>query len=111
MEKDVVETIVAQKAYFQNNKWYIVDAKITTKPKELDMNSKLTIKYEKFLNTLDGFQPKILDNVYEARNDSSLLDAINAMFLLEKQGVNTSKIRGNIYNQLFVPFFIIPLLF
>lgn len=76
--KDVVETIVAQKAYFQNNKWYIVDAKITTKPKELDMNSKLTIKYEKFLNTLDGFQPKI---------------------------------RGNIYNQLFVPFFIIPLLF
>ncbi len=62
------------------------------------MNSKLTIKYEKFLNTLDGFQPKILDNVYEARNDSSLLDAINAMFLLEKQGVNTSKIRGNIYN-------------
>ena len=109
--KDVVETIVAQKAYFQNNKWYIVDAKITTKPKELDMNSKLTIKYEKFLNTLDGFQPKILDNVYEARNDSSLLDAINAMFLLEKQGVNTSKIRGNIYNQLFVPFFIIPLLF
>ena len=109
--KDVVEAIVAQKAYFQNNKWYVVDAKITTKPKELDMNSRLTIKYEKFLNTLDGFQPKILDNVYEARNESSLLDAINAMFLLEKQGVNTSKIRGNIYNQLFVPFFIIPLLF
>ena len=44
------------------------------------MNSKLTIKYEKFLNTLDGFQPKILDNVYEARNDSSLLDAINAFY-------------------------------
>ncbi|RXI28634.1 LptF/LptG family permease [Aliarcobacter trophiarum] len=109
--KDVIETIVAQKAYFQNNKWYVVDAKVTTKPKDIDMNSKLTIRYEKFLNTLDGFQPKILDNVYEARNESSLLDAINAMFLLEKQGVNTSKIRGNIYNQLFVPFFVIPILF
>lgn len=33
--KDLVESIVAKKAYFQNNRWYIIDAKITTKPKKL----------------------------------------------------------------------------
>lgn len=109
--KDVIETIIAQKAYFQNNKWYVVDAKIINKPKDLDIeNSKLDIRYEKFLHTLDGFKPKILDNVYENKTDFSIFDAISALLLLDEQGINTYKIRSILYNQLFIPFFIIPLL-
>lgn len=109
-DKDVVETIIAQKAYFQNNKWYVVDAKIINKPKDLDIeNSKLDIRYEKFLHTLDGFKPKILDNVYENKTDFSIFDAISALILLDEQGINTQKIRSILYNQILIPFFIIPL--
>lgn len=111
-DKDVVETIEADNAYFQNNKWYVVDAKVINKPIKFDIStSKLEIKYEKFLSTLDGFKPKILDNVYEEKSNFSILDAVSALILLDDQGINTEKIRGILYNQILIPFFIIPLLF
>ena len=110
-DKDIIETIIAKKAYFQNDKWYVVDAKIIKKPSELNFkDSKLEVRHEKFLNTLEGFKPKILDNVYEAKSTFSILDAISAFDLLSKQEVNTDKIRAAIYYELVVPFFIIPLL-
>jgi len=110
-DNDVVETIVAQKAYFQNNRWYIIDANIISKPKNLDKNAKLIVKNEKFLYTLEGFEPKILNNVYEGNSNYSLVDAFNTWILLSKQGVNTNKIRASIYNHILAPFFIVPLLF
>ena len=105
INNDVVETIIAEKAYFQNNRWYVVDAKIITKPENINIDeSKLDIRYEKFLHTLDGFKPKILDSVYENKSEFSILDAISALILLKEQGINTQKIRGIIYNQLIIPF-------
>jgi len=110
-DRDVVEIIIGEKAYFQNDKWYVVDVKIINKPKNLNIDSsKLEIKYEKFLHTLDGFKPKILDNVYEGQTNFSIIDAISALLLLEEQGINTLKIRSVLYNQIVVPFFVIPLL-
>lgn len=110
-DDNLLETIVAQKAYFQNNKWYVVDAKIVEKPENIDEDSsKLIIRNEKFLNTLEGFKPKILDNVYESKSEYSLFDAIEALSLLKEQGINTQKIRTNIYNQIFIPFFVLPIL-
>lgn len=109
--KDIVQAIIAKNAYFQNNKWYVVDAKIINKPKDLSIdNPKLEVKYEKFLNTLEGFKPKILDNVYESKSSFSILDAASAFILLNNQGINTDKIRGILYNQLVVSFFVIPIL-
>ena len=108
---DVVETIIGEKAYFQNDKWYVVDVKIINKPKDISTkDSKLTIRYEKFLHTLDGFKPKILDSVYESNSSFSILDAISALTLLDKQNINTDKIRSVLYNQIVIPFFVIPLL-
>jgi len=110
-DKDIVQSIVARNAYFQNNKWYVVDAKIINKPSQLDLEtSKLDIKYEKFLNTLEGFKPKILDNVYESKSNFSILDAVSALVLLSNQGINTDKIRAALYNQVVVSFFVIPIL-
>lgn len=108
--KDVIETVIAKNAYFQNNRWYVVDAKIIKKPKEIKENSKLDVKYEKFLHTLEGFKPKILDNVYESKSNFSILDATSALLLLRQQGINTDKIRGILYNQTVVPFFVVPIL-
>ena len=108
---DVIETIIGEKAYFQNDKWYVVNVKIINKPKEININnSKLDIRYEKFLHTLDGFKPKILDNVYENKSDFSILDAVSALILLNEQKINTQKIRSVLYNQIIIPFFVIPLL-
>ncbi len=110
-DEDVVETIIAKKAYFQNDKWYIVDAKIIKKPSKLNFkDSKLEVRHEKFLNTLEGFKPKILDNVYDEKSTFSILDAISALDLLSKQDVNTDKIRAAIYYELVVPFFVLPLI-
>lgn len=109
--RDVIETIIGEKAYFQNNKWYVVNVKIIKKPKNIDVNSsKLEIINEKFLHTLDGFKPKILDNVYENKSEFSIIDAVSALILLKEQGINTEKIRSVLYNQIFIPFFVIPLL-
>lgn len=109
--EDITETIIAKKAYFQNDKWYVVDAKVIKKPKELNFKtSKLEVRSEKFLHTLEGFKPKILDNVYEEKSSFSILDAISALMLLSKQDVNTDKIRAAIYYETVVPFFVIPLI-
>jgi lipopolysaccharide export system permease protein len=108
---DVVESIVASKAYFQNNRWYVIDAVITQKPLNIEYEeSKISITQEKFLHTLEGFKPKILDSVYESKSNFSLIDAVYALMLLKTQSVNTDSIRASFYYQIFSPFFIIPLI-
>lgn len=110
-DKDITEAIVAKKAYYQNNRWYVVDAKIIEKPASLNWDkAKLSIKKEKFLHTLEGFKPKILDNVYESKSNFSILDAINALVLLSDQKINTNKVRAALYYELFIPFFILPII-
>ncbi len=108
---DIVETIVGKKAYYQNNKWYVLDTKITKKPEKIDwVNSKLDITYEKFLFTLEGFEPKIINNVYKANVQFSIIDAIYTILLLDNQDFNTNKIKAILYSQIFTPFFIIPII-
>lgn len=111
LDNDVVETIIAEKAFFQDDKWYVNNAKIIEKPKDLDLDtSKLLIRYENSLETLEGFKPKILDNVYDSKSDFSILDAVSAVKLLKEQGVNTDKIRSILYNLTVIPFFVLPLI-
>lgn len=108
---DVIETIEGQKAYYQNNKWYVIDTKITKKPEIIDWNkSKLEVSYEKFLYTLEGFEPKIINNVYKANIQFSILDAVKAILILEDQEFNTNKIKAILYAQTIMPFFIIPIM-
>ena len=107
----VIETIEAKNAIYQNDRWYIVDAKVLTKPKNISWDdSKIEIKREKFLYILEGFKPKILDNVYESRSQYSISDAIEAYLLLEEQGLSTDKIRSSLYQQIVGSFFVIPTL-
>lgn len=108
---DIVETIIGKKAYYQNNKWYVIDTKITKKPKQIDWNkSKLDVSYEKFLYTLEGFEPKIINNVYKAKVQFSIVDAVYAILLLNNQDFNTDKIKAILYSQTIMPFFIVPIL-
>jgi lipopolysaccharide export system permease protein len=109
--KDIVETIIAKKAIFQKDKWYVIDAKIIQKDKMIDWDkTKINISYEKFIYTLEGFKPKILDSVHKKTDEFSILDALYAFMLLNKQDVNTDKIRTSIYYKSFGSFFIISLM-
>jgi len=108
---DVVETIVGEKAFYQNNKWYVIDTKITKKPEKIDWNSsKLNVSYEKFLYTLEGFEPSIISNVYKGKAQYSIIDAIRAILLLDDQEFNTNKIKAILYAQIIMPFFVLPLI-
>jgi len=110
-DNDVSQSITAKKAYFQNNKWYVVDATIIRKPHNINWDSsKLLITHEKFLNTLEGFKPKILDNVYEAKSQFSIIDAIYALVLLSNQKINTDKIKAALYYQTVTAFFAVALI-
>ncbi len=110
-DNQLVETILAKSAYYENNKWYVSDAKVITKPKKLDWDtSKLDIRYEKSLSTLEGFRPQIINNVYKANIEYSVTDALYTIILFDKQGLNTDKIRAILYSKIFVPFMVIPLL-
>ena len=108
---DIVETIVGKKAFYQNNKWYVIDTKFTQKPENIDWNSsKLNVSYEKFLYTLEGFEPKIISNVYKGKAQYSVIDAIRTILLLDIQDFNTNKIKSILYAQIFMPFFVLPLI-
>jgi len=110
-DNDIIETIVGKKAFYQNNKWYVIDTKITKKPEKIDWNkSKLEVSYEKFLYTLEGFEPSIINNVYSGKAQYSVLDAIRAITLLDNQEFNTNKIKAILYSQVVMPFFILPLI-
>jgi len=111
VNNDVTEIIIAKKAYFQNNKWYTIDNKVIKKPTTIDWNkSKLNITHEKFLYTLEGFEPKIIGNVYKAEVQFSIIDAIRTILLLDNQDFDTNKIKTILYSQVIMPFFIIPLI-
>ena len=110
-ENDIIQKIDAKKAYYQNNRWYIIDAKITKKPKEMNWtDSRLEVTNEKFLYTLEGFEPTIINNVYKAKVQFSIVDAIRTILLLEDQDFNTNKIKAILYSQLIMPFFVLPLI-
>lgn len=108
---DIIETIVGEKAFYQNNKWYVINTKITKKPERIDWNSsKLDVTHEKFLYTLEGFEPKIVSNVYKGKEHYSIIDAVRTILLLKIQDFNTNKIKAILYAQVVMPFFVLPLI-
>ncbi|MBI3873996.1 MAG: LptF/LptG family permease [Arcobacter sp.] len=110
-DNQLVETILAKTAYYQDNKWYVGDVTIISKPQKIDWDtSRLNIRYEKSLYTLDGFKPEIISNVYQAKVEYSIADALYTINLFEKQGLNTDKIRAILYSKIFIPFMILPLI-
>ena len=104
--KQLKEVIIAQNAYYKNNGWHILDADIITKPTKIDFTTKgINVKKEKELVLLEGFRPKILDQVYEGKANYTIEDAFEALFLLQSQNVNIDKIKAALYKILIYPFY------
>lgn len=103
---DLNRVIRAASAKFVNQKWILDNVTVTYKPREISLDSKgLRVEHIERIETMSDFKPKIMDNVYQSEYALSIVDGIDALRLFDAQGVNTSKIKANLFYQLFFPFF------
>lgn len=101
------EVIVASSASYRDDFWHIKQADIITKPDDISFDSLgIKVSENNDLKTLEGFRPKILDQVYEGKVNFTIMDALDAIFLLNNQNIDVSTIRGALYKIFIYPFFI-----
>ena len=101
------EVIVAKEARYREDYWLIKEADIINKPDDLSFTSNGIVATEvNDLKILEGFRPKILDQVYEGKVNFTIKNAIDAIILLEEQNINTSSIKGALYKIFIYPFFV-----
>ena len=106
-DKSLKEVIVAKKATYRNEAWHIRKADLLVKPDDMSFHSPgMIVKEENDLEILHGFKPKMLDQIYEGKVNFTITDALDAYRLLEKQGVDTSSIKGALYKIFIYPFFV-----
>jgi len=104
---ELKDLIVAKEAYYRDGYWHIKEASQMQKPKKLSLLGEgITLSTEYNLKLLKGFRPKILDQVYEGKVNFTIIDAIDAMLLLENQNINTDKIKSALYRMFIHPFFV-----
>lgn len=106
-ENILKEVIVASSATYRDDSWYIAKADIITKPDDMSFDSPgMKIKEGEGLNILNGFRPKMLDQVYEGKVNFTIKNAIDALLLLKGQNINTNSIKGALYKIFIYPFFV-----
>ncbi len=108
MKKDSLkEVLVAKEATYRDDYWYIKEADIIIKPDDLSFTSLgIKVKESQGLKILKDFRPKMLDQVYEGKVNFTIMDAIDAMILLDGQNINTNSIKGALYKIFIYPFFV-----
>ena len=107
----IINSISSSNAYFKDNRWYVMDSRSVYNDEVITWDkSKITIKNKRILDILDGFNPQILNNVYDSKSNYSIQDALYTLFLFNDQNISTHKIRSIIYYKLFSSFFILPLM-
>lgn len=111
IDDDVAQIIKSDTAYYVDDRWFIVNATIISKPMTIDWEeSKLIVRKGVDLKILKGFRPKFLDNVLEQVAEFSITDAISSIILLNSQNIDTYKIRSSLYKKVIVPLLILPIL-
>jgi lipopolysaccharide export system permease protein len=101
------EVLVAKEAVYRDDAWFIKQADLLIKPDDLSFTSTgMKLKEAKDLKILQGFRPKILDQVYEGKVNFTIGDALEALKLLDAQNINTSSIKGALYKIFIYPFYV-----
>ena len=101
--------IKATKATFNGHEWDAEDATIKTHIYRKSKLVRYDIEHRKSIKTLKGYKPKIIESLY-AGKALNIVDAYNTWRLLDKQHLNSDKIRAVLYNKMIVPLFAIALL-
>ena len=105
----VVYTINASIAVFDGEEWDAKDATLKTHIYSHGELVKYTAEYKENIKTLKGYKPKIIESLYEGKS-LNIVDAYNTWKLLNKQHLNSDKIRAVLYAKIVVPLFSIALL-
>jgi lipopolysaccharide export system permease protein len=101
------EVLVASNAVYRDGYWNIKEADLIEKPDDLSFDSHgIKVDKENGLKILEGFRPKMLDQVYEGKVNFTISNAIDAILLLNDQNVNTSSIKGALYKIFIYPLFV-----
>jgi len=104
---DLRFVIIADEARYQGHYWHIDKAQRITKPDLLSLSGEgARMTEEENLKLLKDFRPKILDQVYEGKVNYTIIDAIDAMRLLQGQNINTDRIKSALYRMFIHPFFV-----
>ena len=101
------EVLVAKEATYRDEFWFIKSADILVKPDSLGFDSPgIDVSEKNAIKILGGFRPKMLDQVYEGKVNFTIKNAIDAIVLLDSQGVNTNSIKGALYKIFIYPLFV-----
>ena len=101
------EVLAAEEAYYTNEHWRLRHAESIQKPQTLTLEGKgISVTQKEDLELLEGFKPKILDQVYEGKVNYTILDAIDALLLLGDQNINVDKIKSALYRIFITPLFV-----
>ncbi len=106
-EGNLKELVVAESAYYKDEYWHVPKGHLMRKPEHISFEGAgITIEEREELALLKGFKPKILDQVYEGKVNYTIMDAIDALFLLTDQNVNVDRIKSALYKTFLNPFFV-----
>jgi lipopolysaccharide export system permease protein len=101
------EVIEAKEANYKDDYWLIEDAHVIQKPEKIDFESSgIIVQDSQNLKILQGFRPKIIDQVYEGKVNFTIPDAIDALVLLQKQNISIDTVKWALYKTFIHPFFV-----
>jgi lipopolysaccharide export system permease protein len=110
VEGDQVRTTIhAPTAIFNGKEWDAQNATIKTHNYLHGELVKYTVTDKKSIKTLKGYKPKIIESLHEGKA-LNIVDAYHTWKLLEKQNVNSEKIRASLYEKVIVPLFSLAML-
>lgn len=102
-------TIHAPIARFNGEEWNAYSAILKTHVYKNGSLDKYTVEYKESIKTLKGYKPKIIESLYEGKA-LNIIDAFNTWLLLQKQNVDSAKIRAVFYAKVTTPLFAIAML-
>jgi lipopolysaccharide export system permease protein len=102
-------TIKAPTAIFKGDEWEAQNAIIKKHIYKDDTLEKYVIETKSHIKTLEGYKPKIIESLYEGKT-LNILDAYNTWQLLDRQKLNSDKVRAAFYDKIIVPLFSLALL-
>jgi len=102
-------TINSPMAVFNGHEWDAQDAILKTHHYKEGQLEKYTVEHKKNIKTLEGYKPKIIESLYEGKA-LNIIDAFNTWRLLNRQHLNSDKIRASFYDKVVVPLFSLALL-
>lgn len=106
---DLLYTIRAKEASFDGEDWEARDILIKKLVYDENGLKKFINEKKASLTTLIGYKPKMIESMYEGKA-LNIIDTYQAWRLLEKQDLNTKKLRSTLYYKVVFPLFSIALL-